>query len=213
MRALRDLQQAVRAADVCRADALLRLHPEMAKAEGLLHLAVTAPRALAPLGPARPHAGDADRREIVRLLLAHGASADARDANGETPLFRATAAGDGALAELLLGRSADPNAANRAGETPLHRAVRNRRLALLPTLLSFEADLEAKDRKGLTPLQVAHDDDMETVSDIFSRYEGARRYIGSFAADPFAARNDYTPEVRTGARFAPTLVTTGAFAF
>lgn len=211
MRARRSIVQAVKTADLPRTEQLLRLLPWLARTDGLLHLAVSSPRSLGGIGRAN-FGGTEDRLKIVKLLIAHGAEVDSRDTLGETPLMRAVSQGSDALAELLLERGADPNAVSWNGETPLHRAVQKRRLALLPTLLSFEADMEAKDGRGLTPLQVAHDDDIESVSDIFSRYEGAQRYINSFGTEATASEGLYSPDLRAGARFVSTLVTTGVFA-
>ncbi|MBW3623980.1 MAG: ankyrin repeat domain-containing protein [Armatimonadetes bacterium] len=212
MRAVRDLLQAVRCADTRRAEELLRVHPNLIGTEGLLHLAVAAPRSLGAICAASASALMANRRAMVKLLLAHGADVNATDIHGETPLFRAVSQGHDEMVELLLERGANPNVPSRSGETPLHRAAQKRRLALLPILLSQGAVMEVKDHRGLTPLQVAHDDDTETVTDIFSRYEAAQRLIDSFAADASGSRDLYSSEMRSAVRFLPTLVTTGAFA-
>lgn len=70
--------------------------------------------------------GDVTR---VRELLAAGAPADARDAQGRTPLLEAVLLGDGSrryvdIARALLEARADPNAADRDGTTPLAHARR-----------------------------------------------------------------------------------------
>jgi hypothetical protein len=70
--------------------------------------------------------GDAQR---VQELLAAGAPADTRDAQGRTPLLEAVLLGDGSrryvdAARLLLEARADPNAADRDGVTPLAHARR-----------------------------------------------------------------------------------------
>jgi ankyrin repeat protein len=51
----------------------------------------------------------------LRALLADGASADARDDKGWTPLLHASAAGHGDIVQLLLQRGADPNARTSDG--------------------------------------------------------------------------------------------------
>jgi ankyrin repeat protein len=141
---------------------------------------------------------------VADLLLRNGAEVDAKDSSGETPLFRAVDQGGDVMTERLLRKGADPNAVSRAGETPLHRAVRKRRLSLLPILLSHEAVMEVRDRRGLTPIQVAHDDDVESVSDIFSRYEGVRRYIGSFSPAGFGSGEVPSSDLGRPARFRRT---------
>ena len=61
-----------------------------------------------------------DRMAVVRLLLAAGATVNARDAEGNTPLLFCHMNIE--LASLLLQAGADPNVRNNAGETPLQRA-------------------------------------------------------------------------------------------
>ncbi len=67
-----------------------------------------------------------DVREVVRLLLSHGADVGQRGINDYTPLHAAAAQGDLALVDLLLQHGADPNAIARIDdmETPLEVAVR-----------------------------------------------------------------------------------------
>lgn len=59
--------------------------------------------------------------EAVSMLLAAGASPNARARNGETPLHRATTAE--CVATLLAAPGVDVNVATPLGYTPLHRAV------------------------------------------------------------------------------------------
>ncbi len=50
------------------------------------------------------------RPEVARILLAHGASVDAANVNGETALNMAAHNGsDGSMVQLLLDAGADPN--------------------------------------------------------------------------------------------------------
>lgn len=64
--------------------------------------------------------GDA---ELVRELLDHGASLQARDARGDSPLHRAALRLRVAAARLLLARGAHPSARNARGEQPLDLAA------------------------------------------------------------------------------------------
>ena len=59
----------------------------------------------------------------LRALLKNGASANARDAQGNTPLILSAAYGTPATVKLLLDAGADVNAANAAGATALMRGV------------------------------------------------------------------------------------------
>jgi hemoglobin len=59
---------------------------------------------------------------VAEALLDHGASIDARDAKGQTPLRRAVNCRQLATVRLLVRHGADPHAADRLGVTPLHVA-------------------------------------------------------------------------------------------
>ncbi|CAB0028972.1 unnamed protein product [Trichogramma brassicae] len=89
--------------------------PSLANAEGStpLHLACT------------NHDDDVDSLRIlfeIRDESNQEARIDARDNEGNTPLFLALCHSNGRSAEFLLSRGADPNAANDEGRTPLHVA-------------------------------------------------------------------------------------------
>jgi uncharacterized protein len=56
--------------------------------------------------------------ETVRLLLQHGAQANAAQAGGFTPIFSAAIANRGDLAEILLAHGADPHRKDDQGKTP-----------------------------------------------------------------------------------------------
>jgi uncharacterized protein len=63
-------------------------------------------------------AASARNLDAVRLLLEHGASANARQQGGWAPIHAAAQNGDRALVELMLKHGADPKLANDAGQTP-----------------------------------------------------------------------------------------------
>ncbi len=56
--------------------------------------------------------------EAARLLLEHGAPANARQQGGWVPIHAAAQNGDLAMAQLLLRHGADPELANDEGKTP-----------------------------------------------------------------------------------------------
>jgi hypothetical protein len=59
-------------------------------------------------------------RELVQLLIRHGAEVNVRDSEDRTPLhFAVLYASDLDLIRLLLEAKADPNAADASGATPL----------------------------------------------------------------------------------------------
>ena len=71
--------------------------------------------------------------KVIKLLLEKGATIDATDNNGETPLFEAirstikSGEKQRMALETLLAKGADPNVKNRKGLTPLQVAKRMRR--------------------------------------------------------------------------------------
>lgn len=92
----------------------------------------------------------------VGLLLAAGASPNARTSSGFTPLHHAVSAGYTACASALLAAGADPGAVNEFGRSALFYAAHNNYAAGVRLL--FEAaplTASAKDQYGLTPLEMA----------------------------------------------------------
>lgn len=89
----------------------------------------------------------------LRAALDGGASPNARDAAGNTPLLLAAAYGDAPSLQLLLERGADVNATNRAGATALMRAATSH--AKLRMLLERGASANARSALGNTALLLA----------------------------------------------------------
>jgi ankyrin repeat protein len=59
-----------------------------------------------------------DRAPVIRLLLARGATLEARNRTGFSALHHAAEEGSAAAARVLLDAGADPRATNNAGMTP-----------------------------------------------------------------------------------------------
>jgi len=77
--------------------------------------------------PATARFNDAGQRDVIRIVVAHGADPNAVDKSGVALLHRAVRGRcAGAVEELLLAGS-DPRMKNRAGSTPLHLAVQDTR--------------------------------------------------------------------------------------
>jgi ankyrin repeat protein len=91
----------------------------------------------------------------VRALLTSGADANARAADGSTPLIYAAHFGDVASVQALLGAKGDPNLTNRYGVGPMHEAALRADADLVRTLLEAGADVDVALPQGETPLMLA----------------------------------------------------------
>jgi hypothetical protein len=95
-------------------------------------------------------AGDAD---LAAVLIRSGADPNAREAEGHTPLYRAST-GDVARVLLATGATADVASGPTRG-TALHQAARRGCVSVAEALLDFGATIDARDAKGHTPLRRA----------------------------------------------------------
>jgi ankyrin repeat protein len=91
----------------------------------------------------------------VRALLAAGADANARSADGSTPMIYAAHFGDIGSVQALLGAKGDPNLTNRYGVGPMHEAALRADAGLLRTLLDAGANVDLALPQGETPLMLA----------------------------------------------------------
>ena len=95
--------------------------------------------------------------DVVRLLLAGGADADAV-AEGATqvrPLHSAAAAPNGEIVDLLLAAGVDVDARQQGGFTPLQAAARQGLTDMVRVLLSAGADAERANDAGQTAADLA----------------------------------------------------------
>lgn len=76
-------------------------------------------------------AADRGHSDVVRLLLARGATVDCRDAEGQTPLHYAASCGHVEAARALLEAGADPAAGDGDGVTPAEGAAEEVRAVFL----------------------------------------------------------------------------------
>ena len=113
---------------------------------------------------ANPEAADAtlwmatDDLDILRVLVAHGLSANQRDYNGLHPLAYAARADKGSHTDkigLLLELGADVNATGTHDRTALHYAATAGSIGAVQMLLAAGADRKLTDHEGRTPLALA----------------------------------------------------------
>ncbi|XP_014673036.1 PREDICTED: putative ankyrin repeat protein RF_0381 [Priapulus caudatus] len=91
-------------------------------------------------------AGSKGDEAAVRMLLSHGANANAANSHGETSLYHATYCGKLNIMRLLLEAGADPNVAETmSGKMPLMMAVSKGDEAVVRMLLSHGADANVAD--------------------------------------------------------------------
>ncbi len=106
------------------------------------------------------------KEDIATLLLEHGADVNAKNAQGNTPLWTPVMYGRKNIAIILLTNGADVNARDNSGETPLHKVSihslpNSRDIAAL--LLKHGADVNAKSNNGWTPLHSANTKDVAEI--------------------------------------------------
>lgn len=98
-----------------------------------------------------------NRKEVIDVLLAHGADANARTANGNTALHIVTSYNGTESIRALVAHGADINAKNDEGHTPLYGALTWYDDTLsVPVLLSYpNIEANSRDEQGLTVLHRA----------------------------------------------------------
>lgn len=93
----------------------------------------------------------------VTSLLEQGATLEARNSSGRTPLMLAALQGNVKLLDLLLEKGADIRASDTAGMTPLLWGAFGGNAQVVEHLLAHGADALAKDKSGNTAMNWAKD--------------------------------------------------------
>jgi len=93
--------------------------------------------------------------EVVRALLAAGASPTTREESGATPLLAAVSSGFPATIPALLAAGCAIDATSDMGWTALHVATMNDDLAAVEALLAARASVTIRDDNGYDPLMTA----------------------------------------------------------
>ena len=93
--------------------------------------------------------------DIMKYLLAKGASVKAETTQGITAIACAVSYNQFKSVDLLIGFGADIDQKNRKGRRLLHQCVEEGKLNLVKRLAKLGADLELQDEAGQTPLTLA----------------------------------------------------------
>jgi len=91
------------------------------------------------------------QEEVLRLLLSRGASLDAPNSHGWTPLMQAARHGNSATLALLVGNKADLHASSHVGTTILMCAVTSADVQTVKVLLEAGLDLSFSAKASNTP--------------------------------------------------------------
>jgi ankyrin repeat protein len=94
-------------------------------------------------------------KEMIELLLTHGAEPNVTIHIQDTPLHRAVELALPYDVELLLANGADPDSINLSGLTSVHSAVTHGQTKILELLLDYGANPNAMDGGGHTPMYYA----------------------------------------------------------
>jgi ankyrin repeat protein len=93
--------------------------------------------------------------EIIALLVDRGASLEAKDDMGSTPLHYAATNPEKAVAAILVTHGADLAVLNKYGWSPFHEACLGGTVDVVEVLLAAGADVRIPDKDGCTPLHLA----------------------------------------------------------
>jgi ankyrin repeat protein len=138
--------------------------------------------------------------ELAAMLIRSGADPDAKEAEGHTPLYRAST---GHVARVLLAAGATVDVASGPTRgTALHQASRRGYVSVAQALLDHGATIDARDAKEQTPLRRA----------VNCRQLRIVRLLVRHGADPHAAdRRGVTPlDVARTAEMKQVLADAGA---
>ncbi|MCH2245520.1 MAG: ankyrin repeat domain-containing protein [Crocosphaera sp.] len=97
----------------------------------------------------------AENKEMLELLINHGADVNAKDKSGITPLHHGVSIANKEIVQLLINHGADVNAKDDYVRTPLNFGVSIANKEIVQLLINHGADVNAKDKSGITPLHDA----------------------------------------------------------
>ena len=166
---MKELFEAVRAADLSRIEQLVKADPSLAifaasiqghtqQIEELIAGNRSLASGLSSDGWTPLHlAAFFGKDDAARLLLNKGAQVDARSTNAmqNTPLHAAAAGKHAAVVKLLIERGASVNARQHGGWTALHAAAQNGDVEMARALVDAGADVQSRAENNQTPLDLA----------------------------------------------------------
>ena len=112
------------------------------------------------------------RTDVVRSLITHGASVNARSKNGYASLMYAAGEGHLDTAVALLDAGADVNASTNDGVTVLMDCAAHQQAEAIALLLGHGAETNAKDKNGHTALIYAERTGNKAVIDLLAEGDG-----------------------------------------
>ena len=117
------------------------------------------------------------RPETTKMLLANGATPDAKDHRGWTPLHEAADGGHTRVVETLIAGGANVNATDPCGRTPLHMAdgVNGPHAGVIATLLWHGAKSGFEDEYRWAPFRAMSDETAEKVAEELLRARGIEK--------------------------------------
>lgn len=118
------------------------------------------------------HLQSAKHQKIVELLLKHGASVTAADAEEQTPLHWAARVGDSKTCKMLLDYGADIEQRDKRGYTAMHHAAQANHGLLCYVLHKRGLAIDCRDHEGHTPLHWA----------VYEGYQDLIRFLISLGA-------------------------------
>lgn len=122
-----------------------------------------------------------NKAEVARFLLRNGASKDAGNEDGLTPLGVAAKKGLLDLVEALCAAGADTEKADSAGRTPFWHAAEAGHVEVLRILADHGANVAAPDEDGDTPLSAAAANDQLKAVAFLDAVDRAARFVKNCA--------------------------------
>lgn len=161
-----DIFKAAEAGDICRVQDLIAQGADVNKLRDSCCWSQT------PLY----YAAEKGHRDIVQLLLDHGADVNLKNEIGHTALYEAAETGRTEAVQILLEMGARVDLQSRDGLTPLHVAAQAGNTAMVQILLNKGSFINQPDNYGYTPLHRAADFNKKaTVEMLMAR--GANIYL------------------------------------